>query len=130
MAYAPAKMQGKSEIKSAYGCRSFFLGSLIHRNSTLDLRTSRQGAKRHGWIVNSEVSESDWKDFAKRSHPSKFDIRNSAVRCLIQVIQGTRLIIKKPYYFGVVSYKEGKSLNPETSSRNLQQVVRKDPLRA
>ena len=29
MTYAPAKMQGKSEIKSAYGYRSFFLGLLI-----------------------------------------------------------------------------------------------------
>ena len=28
MAYTAAKMQGKSEIKSAYGYRSFFLGLL------------------------------------------------------------------------------------------------------
>ena len=35
----------------------------------------------------------------------RFDIRYSAVRCLIQVIQATLLIIKKPCHFGVVSYK-------------------------
>jgi hypothetical protein len=33
----------------------------------------------------------------------RFDIRYSAVRCLIQAIETASLIIKKPYHFGVVS---------------------------
>ena len=45
------------------------------------------------------------KDFAKRFHPSSFDIRYSAVRCLIQAIEAASLIIKKPCHFGVVSYE-------------------------
>ena len=35
----------------------------------------------------------------------RFDIRYSAVRCLIQAIEATSQIIKKPCHFGVVSYK-------------------------
>jgi hypothetical protein len=34
-----------------------------------------------------------------------FEIRYSAVRCLIQVIEATRLYIKKLCHFGVVSYE-------------------------
>ncbi len=58
-------------------------------------------------MPNVEVMYSVYfkKDFAKRFHPSKFVIRYSAVRCLIRVIQATRLIIKKPCHFGVVSYE-------------------------
>ena len=48
MAYTPAKMQGKSEIKSAYGYRSFFLGSLIYRNSTWDFRNKPARSKTAG----------------------------------------------------------------------------------
>ncbi len=36
----------------------------------------------------------------------RFDIRYSAVRCLIQEIEAASLIIKKPCHFGVVSYEE------------------------
>jgi hypothetical protein len=35
----------------------------------------------------------------------RFDIRYSAVRCLIQAIEVASLIINKPCHFGVVSYK-------------------------
>ena len=36
----------------------------------------------------------------------RFDIRYSAVRCLIQTIETGVLIIKKRGHFGVVSYKK------------------------
>ena len=45
------------------------------------------------------------KDFAKRFHPSSFDIRYSAVRCFIQAIEAASLIIKIQCQFGVVSYE-------------------------
>ena len=35
----------------------------------------------------------------------RFDIRYSAVRCLIQAIEADSLTINKLCYFGVVSYK-------------------------
>jgi hypothetical protein len=45
----------------------------------------------------------------RRANPSfvilRFDIRYSAVRCLIQAVDAGILIIEKPCYFGVVSYK-------------------------
>jgi hypothetical protein len=41
----------------------------------------------------------------ERSHPSKFDIRYSAVRCLIQAIAAASLITKKTCHFGVVSHE-------------------------
>jgi hypothetical protein len=44
------------------------------------------------------------KDLAKRFHPSKFVIRYSAVRCLIQAIAMASLITKKTCRFGLVSY--------------------------
>jgi hypothetical protein len=56
MTYASAKMQGKSEIKSAYGQHSFFLGLFIYRNSTLDLRNkparSKTARLRREWREN------------------------------------------------------------------------------
>ena len=63
MAYAPAKMQGKSEIKSAYGQHSFFLGLFIYRNSTLDLRNkpARSKTARLDCELTKE-SEGDWED--------------------------------------------------------------------
>ena len=41
----------------------------------------------------------------ERFHPSKFVIRYSAVRCLIQAIAAASLITKKTCHFGLVSYK-------------------------
>ena len=46
----------------------------------------------------------------------RFDIRNSAVRCLIRAVEATRLIVKKSCHFGVVSYKgfsTGRIISPE-----------------
>ena len=40
----------------------------------------------------------------------RFDIRYSAVRCLIQAIEAASLIIKKPCHFGVVSYERRRWL--------------------
>ena len=35
----------------------------------------------------------------------RFDIRYSAVRCLIRAVEATRLIVKISWHFGVVSYE-------------------------
>ena len=44
----------------------------------------------------------------------RFDIRYSAVRCLIQAIEAGNLFIKKPCHFGVVSYEYKASPFPDT----------------
>ena len=44
----------------------------------------------------------------------RFDIRYSAVRCLIQAIEVSSLYIKKPCHFGVVSYEA--DLRPDNCS--------------
>jgi hypothetical protein len=54
MTYAPAKMQGKSEIKSAYGQHSFFWVYLFIGIQLWIYGTSRQGVKRHGCVVSGE----------------------------------------------------------------------------
>ena len=48
----------------------------------------------------------------------RFDIRYSAVRCLIQAIEAASLIIKKPCHFGVVSYKDS-GVEPRKSLRSV-----------
>ena len=42
----------------------------------------------------------------------RFDIRYSAVRCLIQIIEAASLITKKIFHFGVVSYKGNNTNAP------------------
>ena len=61
-------------------------------------------------IMNVECRRDVFCLFKKRLSAAKpsfdilrFDIRYSAVRCLIQAIETASLIIKKPYHFGVVS---------------------------
>ena len=36
----------------------------------------------------------------------RFDIRYSAVRCLIQIIEAANIVIKKTFHFGVVSHEK------------------------
>jgi hypothetical protein len=63
-------------------------------------------------IMNVECRRDVFCLFKKRLSAAKppfdilrFDIRYSAVRCLIQAIEAASLIIKKPCHFGVVSYE-------------------------
>jgi hypothetical protein len=78
-----------------------------HRTSNVQHRTSNE-------CILSILKKISRSDSILRN--SIFVIRYSAVRCLIRVIQATRLIIKKPCHFGVVSYKaSGLSLlHPDT----------------
>ena len=81
-------------------------------------------------------------DFLRDCQYSTFDVGRSmfdvqSVRCLIQAIEAGSLFIKKPCHFGVVSYEVSVSDSsfpwhptPETSSHNLQHVVRKNLIRA
>ena len=108
------------------------------------LKSGQSNRERNGWTSNIErpTSNVEWmysiyfkKDFAKpparrgsNAYASESDsilrnslfvIRYSAVRCLIRVIQATRLIIKKPCHFGVVSYEL-----PRSSSWHLKPGLR------
>ena len=92
----------------------YFVAHTRRISAAACLKSGQSNRERNWWTSNIErpTSNVEWMysvyfktDFAKRFHPSKFDIRYSAVRCLIRVIQATRLIIKKPYHFGVVSYE-------------------------
>ncbi|MGD8646762.1 MAG: hypothetical protein PVJ77_09535, partial [Desulfobacterales bacterium] len=54
MTYMAAKMQGKSEIKSAYGYHSFFFSLFKYKSSTLAKRKMLATPTIPCWIVNSE----------------------------------------------------------------------------
>ena len=53
----------------------------------------------------------------------RFDIRYSAVLCLIQIIEAASLVIKKTFHFGVVSYEASAVNTLMVTSGDVQKKV-------